>query len=909
MKSNLLKKRLIKKKKKVIKMNLKQKIINKKAIVILLVGLMAMSGIFPILSTNIDDFLIFLRPSTYNDIVITSPEEITYSGGMDGYYPAIYGFESHEIPTEWYVDDSQMGSYVTIESSKTTHNDVLKLSDTDGTVKAGVEFDSPKVGGSIDFWLCTENSYDESCIRIYDGTRGEILIKLVAGSMYYFDGTDDVFIQNYSPDKWYHFNILFSCSSSLIDWTLKINQKDYLYKESIIGEYGEEWVFKSFPFSKSPVAMDGIEFYSVSNTYQSSLFIDALGFDWNPGNIDEWPNYDMFVNYNEGLFINYYVSSGIELTNIAYSLDGGPFVEVSPEVESFTIPFSIGGGQHTLQFIGEDINCFFHESEIIQFSVPEILDWGVDAIDAERVWGGTEDAVDVINAPSGNGVKVLVIDTGIDIDHGDLIPNLDPENYGHNFIVEEDPPDDSFGHGTHCAGIIGAADNDYGILGVAPNVELYAAKIGIDGISSALVDDAVQWAIDNEIDIISMSIGHAPDPDLSVIYQEAYELHGITLVAAAGNEYLPVDISYPAKYPWIISVGAVRQREGGGYERQELSSYGPNLIDVMAPGANIYSSFKNQDFLYKTGTSMACPMVAGACALLLSEKTTLKNSDIRLALNQSAKSDSQTLPYYNPDEYGNGLLNAEALLNYDFEPEIELISPSDGNSFTKGSDITLEALVFDHEVLAIHNPQALDKVEFRVDSNSWQLATYNSITELWEWTWDSSAYSLGAHGIKTRVIDSYGHVVETDSINVTLVNPSLSIRYPNDFDCYLGTYISGSLNDLQWIDDTSMVFRQKPYYYWFWLYNGKVKARYYFDQSGYIENYRLNLYTKSTTGSLSITLFYTDYTYDVYSGWGEKQIYLDAGKKILYIDFYHQTSNAIRYLAVDFLRLYCYDYN
>ena len=106
---------------------------------------------------------------------------------------------------------------------------------------------------------------------------------------------------------------------------------------------------------------------------------------------------------------------------------------------------------------------------IVQDSLP----YGVANIDAEVVWGGSQGATDVLAGQGGWGIKVAVIDTGVDCSHADLVGGC---AYGANF-VNAAPALDDHGHGTHVAGTIGARDNGQGVIGVAPEVELYAVKV------------------------------------------------------------------------------------------------------------------------------------------------------------------------------------------------------------------------------------------------------------------------------------------------------------------------------------------------------------------------------------------------------------------------------------------------
>lgn len=189
----------------------------------------------------------------------------------------------------------------------------------------------------------------------------------------------------------------------------------------------------------------------------------------------------------------------------------------------------------------------------------QTLDWGVDLIDAEIVWGGYEDSQYIIPGfPSGNGVKVCVIDTGIDYTH----PDLD-DNYaaGYDVYDNDNDPMDTYGHGTHCAGIIAAENNDIGVVGVAPEASLYAVRVAPErGVLVENMVSGIDWAIANDMDVISMSIGgRSHNAALEQACAAAWNA-GIVVVCASGNtEYHNDDTSvrYPAKYPSTIAVGAM----------------------------------------------------------------------------------------------------------------------------------------------------------------------------------------------------------------------------------------------------------------------------------------------------------------------------------------------------------------
>ena len=202
---------------------------------------------------------------------------------------------------------------------------------------------------------------------------------------------------------------------------------------------------------------------------------------------------------------------------------------------------------------------------------------------------------------------------------------------GYDFVNDDFDPLDDNGHGTHCAGII-AADptNIYAVAGVAPGADLYALKV-LNSQGSGLTSDiiaAIEWAIGTigtaePMQVISMSLGSS-EVQLG-LRPRAIPLdnNGIVVVAAAGNNGLarrtPSSISYPARYESVIAVGATDQNN----VRASFSSTGPEL-DLMAPGVSILSDYLNvdtsdgdYDTVTMSGTSMACPHVAGTAALVL----------------------------------------------------------------------------------------------------------------------------------------------------------------------------------------------------------------------------------------------------------------------------------------------------
>lgn len=230
----------------------------------------------------------------------------------------------------------------------------------------------------------------------------------------------------------------------------------------------------------------------------------------------------------------------------------------------------------------------------------DVPDWGHATIGVPDAWKVTK----------GKGATVAVLDTGCDRGHRDL---KDRVSKSKDFTGSRSGDSDVQGHGTHCAGVIGAAENGVGMIGVAPESTLLVGKVLGDNGSGlgTWIAAGIDWACDNGADVISMSLGSAGvDPRIQAACERALA-RGVIVIAAAGNEG-PREgtVGYPGGHAGVVCVAAVDAKEAVA----SFSSRG-RQVQVAAPGVNVRSCYPGDRFATMSGTSMATPYVAGCAAL------------------------------------------------------------------------------------------------------------------------------------------------------------------------------------------------------------------------------------------------------------------------------------------------------
>jgi subtilisin len=359
----------------------------------------------------------------------------------------------------------------------------------------------------------------------------------------------------------------------------------------------------------------------------------------------------------------------------------------------------------------------------------EILPWGVNRIDA--LHPTQPDAHEA--GFTGGGVSIGILDTGIDLDH----PDLDVDIARGLNCTGSGPPEDGHGHGTHVAGTAAAIRDGAGVVGVAPDAVVVPIKVlddsgvGTDATVICGVDYLTQLATDgdpsNDIAVANMSLGEegavgsCADGGLHQAICQSVAA-GVTYVVAAGNSSIDAAGFVPASYPEVITVSAMVDLDGepggaaGCYffiycddEFAFFSDYG-SVVDVIAPGVQVYSTWKNGGYHTSDGTSMAAPHVAGVAALVKSANPALGPAAIQAILvgrgecpdgtGVEAGSDPQDCagqgtwagdPDGNAEPFVNALRAASAATSFDPFPSVSITSPSAGANVSGVVEVRADA--------------------------------------------------------------------------------------------------------------------------------------------------------------------------------------------------------------------------
>jgi subtilisin family serine protease len=295
--------------------------------------------------------------------------------------------------------------------------------------------------------------------------------------------------------------------------------------------------------------------------------------------------------------------------------------------------------------------------------------WHLNVINAAGAWNYFS---------TGSTIKIAIVDDAVERTHSDISPNLwvNPGEIASNNIDDDgngyiddvngydvgsndnnpNPPNSSFSHGTHVTGCASpATNNGTGVAGIGFSCKIMAVKATTSASAITNGYDGVVYAVVSGADVINMSWGGTGSSTTAQnVINWAYA-QGVVLVAAAGNNNTNT-MFYPAGYTNCIAVAATNSND----TKANFSNYG-TWVDISAPGNNIYATYTGNTYANNSGTSMASPIVAGLCGLMLSLNPSLTPSDIRNCLTSTATSISAQNPSYN-GQLGSGRINANAAM-------------------------------------------------------------------------------------------------------------------------------------------------------------------------------------------------------------------------------------------------------
>jgi subtilisin len=311
------------------------------------------------------------------------------------------------------------------------------------------------------------------------------------------------------------------------------------------------------------------------------------------------------------------LKAGAKTSAVAARHGLAPDVEYTAALNGFAGAFSAAQASRLL----DDTQVDFVEADQVVTIGAQTLQPGVNRIDAEL--NATFNAT---TATTGVNVDIAIIDTGIDLKHPELnvVKNV-------SYVTGAKSGNDDNGHGSHCAGIAAARNNTVGVVGVAPGARLWAVKVldrnGSGAMSNVIKGVDFVTANAAAIEVANMSLGGGNSDALNIAIASSVA-KGVVYAVAAGNEAKDAAASSPANSPLVLCVSAVVDTDGRPGQLGSSTSFGADdtfatfsnfglVVDIAAPGVNIYSTYKGGAYTTMSGTSMASPHVAGAVALYL----------------------------------------------------------------------------------------------------------------------------------------------------------------------------------------------------------------------------------------------------------------------------------------------------
>lgn len=391
--------------------------------------------------------------------------------------------------------------------------------------------------------------------------------------------------------------------------------------------------------------------------------------------------------------------------------------------------------------------------------------WHLPKIQAPNAWSTT----------AGDGIVVAILDSGVQKDHPDLINNLVS---GWNVVSNNSDTSPVNWHGTAVAGTVAAtANNLTGVASVAWGAKIMPVRITNRSDGWALWSDmakGILWAADHGADVVNMSYEVSTDGNVIKNAAQYLRSKGGVAVAAAGNSN--VDVGY-ADNPYIITVSATDKNDS----KASFSNYG-DIVDVSAPGKDVYTITANSGYTYTWGTSFASPLTSGVVALIMAANPYLTPDEVEMVLEQSADNVIAGTEWHK--YFGHGRVNAATAVELALQitgidsqsPNVTIFSPS------QNSKISGTALV---EVEASDNTSVVE-VELYVEG---ELIGADSMTP-YQFSWDTVQVADGNVAFVAKAYDAAGNVASSSLVNVIVDN------VPDVSDTQAPTvYISNPAND------------------------------------------------------------------------------------------------------------------